>query len=117
VVALPDVAAAERDGWPFAPGSAAAVRRWLRAARAAEGLPPCLASGRPVRPAPEPFDLGWLRGDRIDPYAVLRDFVAEANRAWSLRCGRCGARRGCPGLPWAMARDLGLSLVRPFPRE
>ncbi|MBI5489739.1 MAG: radical SAM protein [Deltaproteobacteria bacterium] len=116
VLAMPDVATGERDGWPFAFGTAAAVRRWLRAARAAEGFPRCLAGGRPVRPPPEAFDLGWLPGDRIDPYAVLRDFVAEANRAWSLRCARCAARRACPGLPWAMARDVGLSILRPLPR-
>ena len=117
VPALPDVATGRRDGWPLERGSAARVRRWLGAARAVEGLPPCLAGRRKVRAAPEPFDLRWLGADgRVDRYAVLHDFVEESHRAWSLRCAGCAARRGCGGLGWEMARTVGLGVLRPFPR-
>ncbi|MBN1770440.1 MAG: radical SAM protein [Deltaproteobacteria bacterium] len=116
VVAAP-TAPQGADGWPFAAGVASAARRWLRAAAAVEGLPPCLAAGRPVRPHPEPFDLRWLEPDGlIEPLRVLEDFVAEAHRAFSLRCAGCDARLGCAGVPWAMARDCGLALLRPFRR-
>jgi hypothetical protein len=117
VVALPDAGAAAASGWPCAPADAARLRGWLRAAAAVERFPPCLAARVPVRPRPEPFDLGWLdRDGRVDPMAVLRSFVAERHSARSFRCARCAMSRSCRGIPWAMARDLGLSLLRPIAR-
>jgi pyruvate-formate lyase-activating enzyme len=116
VVAFPSAEEGAERGWPYARGSADAVRRWLRAATAAEDFPPCLAAGRPVRPRPAPFDLRWLDADgRVDPLAVLRDFIAEEQRAWSLRCRRCALRRSCHGVPWGLARDAGLAVLRPVP--
>lgn len=118
VLAAPTTPQGAADGWPFARGTAPAVRRWLRLAHAVEGLPPCLAAGRPARPRPEPFDLGWLDPQgRVEPDAVLRDFVAEAHHALSLRCDACAARRGCTGIPFAMARDVGLSVLHPLARR
>jgi pyruvate-formate lyase-activating enzyme len=114
VVADPTAPQGAAGGWPFARRPDPATRRWLRAAEAVEGLPPCLAAGRPTRPRPEPFDLGWLDDHgRLDPLLVLHDFVAEAHRTFSLRCARCTVRRGCTGIPWAMGRDVGLAVLRP----
>ena len=118
VVAAPTAPQGAADGWPFSDGRDPATRRWLRTAHAVEGLPACLAAGRPTRPRPEPFDLRWLGPEGlVDPWAVLHDFVAEAHRTLSLRCPTCGARRGCTGIPWAMARDVGLAVLRPLPRR
>lgn len=118
VVAAPSAPQGAAGGWPFAAGTTSGARRWLRAAVAAEGVPACLAAGRPVRPPPEPFDLRWLGPDGVvEPLRVLEDFVAEARRTLSLRCSRCAARRGCAGIPWAMGRDLGLAVLRPIRRR
>ena len=118
VVAAPSAPQGAADGWPFAAGTAADARRWLRAASAAEGFPACLAAGRLVRPHPRPFDLRWLDPDGVvEPLRVLEDFLAEGRRTLSLRCSRCAARRGCSGIPWAMGRDLGLAVLRPFRRR
>jgi hypothetical protein len=113
LLAFPGAEAGERLGWPFGT-DARPAGGWLRAAAAVEGIPPCLAGGRALRETPDVFDLGWLdEAGRIDPFAVLRTFVDEGSRTWSFRCRSCAARRGCPGLPWAMARRVGLAVLRP----
>jgi pyruvate-formate lyase-activating enzyme len=80
--------------------------------RPVAGLPPCL--GGPDMAPVDDLDLAAIGPDlRLDPGLLVADHVAARDRAFSLRCGECLDRQGCPGLPVAIARAQGLAVLRP----